>query len=356
MCVLQLLGCVVFAVMAVYAVASKWLLHPIVASYYLSLTLSGFAFVGSLMCQVEWRHAAIVKSEKIYMLAVGILAASFSFWLLMYAPRSLHAFDAEAASVEMVGRLQALISSRVKAARLEVDVPQAPEAPALAVALPLALCGGALSALLMAPGLRYGRVLQALLKPPLWARNFAGQSGLMKLLVQAGFIAQVMMLPLWVAPLMDALPIPAAVVSYLRGGLMLVVVALQLLALPQLVQAHLLIAAYKADIIHSLVDLDIHIRTNLVRRQITRTLAELCKVAIQLAFLPCLLLLCGSLYMLMAYPSPLAATYPKATQWDMQPSVLYQTLSGFLGWWACASYVGWATIGVVLTRAQGAAD
>jgi hypothetical protein len=54
-------------------------------------------------------------------------------------------------------------------------------------------------ALLMAPGLRYGRVLQVYLKPPLWARNFAGQITFMQLLVRAGYFAQVLMLPLWVS-------------------------------------------------------------------------------------------------------------------------------------------------------------
>jgi hypothetical protein len=50
---LQLLGCLVFALNAVFAVASKWLLYPIVAPFYLSLTLAGFGFVGSLMHKVR---------------------------------------------------------------------------------------------------------------------------------------------------------------------------------------------------------------------------------------------------------------------------------------------------------------
>jgi hypothetical protein len=54
-------------------------------------------------------------------------------------------------------------------------------------------------ALLMAPGLRYGRVLQGYLKPPLWARNFAGKVNFMQLLVRAGYLAQMLMLPLWVS-------------------------------------------------------------------------------------------------------------------------------------------------------------
>jgi hypothetical protein len=128
-----------------------------------------------------------------------------------------------------------------------------------------------------------------------------------------------------------------------------------LLLLPLLLQAHLLIAPYKADIITHMA-LDSNMKSGLMRRQLSITLAELCKVSLQLSFLPSVLLLCGSLYMLMGFPSPLAAAHPKATHWDKEPSMLYQTVSGFLGWWATATYVGWASIGVALARAQGAAS
>jgi hypothetical protein len=49
---MQLLGCLVFALVAVVAVASKQWLYPIVTPYYLSLILAGFGFVGSLMHKV----------------------------------------------------------------------------------------------------------------------------------------------------------------------------------------------------------------------------------------------------------------------------------------------------------------
>ncbi|WIA08801.1 hypothetical protein OEZ86_011380 [Tetradesmus obliquus] len=350
-----LLGCVSFATIATCAVAIKWLLYPIVPTFYLSFSITGLFFVVGLMIKVEWAHSAVVRSEKISMLLVGLAAASLSFWLLMYAPRSLHAFDAQGASVELAGRFKNLMDTRLKKlpASLDLQAPELVELPAMGVALPLALAGGLLSALLMAPGLRYGKVLQVLLKPPLWARNFAGRPSLGRLLVQAGFLAQVALLPLWVPTLMDALRLPPGVVCYLRGGSMLLVVGLQLLALPNLAQAHLFIAAYKADIIQNMSVLDAASRTALLKRQFSRTLSELCKVALQLAFVPTLLLLCGCLHMLMAYPSPLAADHPKASIWDKQPSVLFQTLAGFLGWWACGSLVVWAVIGVVLTRAQG---
>jgi hypothetical protein len=97
--------------------------------------------------QVEWSHIANRKADKLYMLIVGIAAASFSFWLLMYAPRGLHAFDVRASSAELTGRLQMLLSTRLTgiAAAWGLEVPKALELPALAVAMPLALCAGFLS-------------------------------------------------------------------------------------------------------------------------------------------------------------------------------------------------------------------
>jgi hypothetical protein len=82
------------------------------------------------------------------MLFVGIFSASCSFWLLMYAPRSLHAFDTQASSVELVGRIQSLLTARARgiAAWLNFELPEAPPEPsALALALPLSLCAGLLS-------------------------------------------------------------------------------------------------------------------------------------------------------------------------------------------------------------------
>jgi hypothetical protein len=80
------------------------------------------------------------------MLIVAICAACFSFWLLMYAPRSLHAFNAQGASAELGGRLTVL-QTRVKNLLAMLDLPmlEGGEVPAVVVAAPLALCGGVLS-------------------------------------------------------------------------------------------------------------------------------------------------------------------------------------------------------------------
>jgi hypothetical protein len=49
----QLIGCLVFALNAAAAVATKWLLHPVVATFYLTITLCGFLYVASLMVKVR---------------------------------------------------------------------------------------------------------------------------------------------------------------------------------------------------------------------------------------------------------------------------------------------------------------
>jgi hypothetical protein len=50
---LQLLGCVVFTASAAFAVIMKMLVHPVVGTYYLSFTLTGFVFVASLIGKVR---------------------------------------------------------------------------------------------------------------------------------------------------------------------------------------------------------------------------------------------------------------------------------------------------------------
>lgn len=51
---LQLLGCVSFATIATCAVAIKWLLYPIVPTFYLSFSITGLFFVVGLMIKVGW--------------------------------------------------------------------------------------------------------------------------------------------------------------------------------------------------------------------------------------------------------------------------------------------------------------
>lgn len=68
------------------------------------------------------------------------------------------------------------------------------------VAMELRLLATVLHAggLLLAPGLRYGRILHMMLKPPMWARKSAENFTIMKLSAQLGITAQLLIVPLWV--------------------------------------------------------------------------------------------------------------------------------------------------------------
>jgi hypothetical protein len=91
-------------------------------------------------------HPVILKVDKLYMLLVGILAASASFWLLMYAPRSLHAFNVEAAAAELEGRIELAFQLRMRNILNVLGLPMLEvPTPAYSVAVLLALCGGFLS-------------------------------------------------------------------------------------------------------------------------------------------------------------------------------------------------------------------
>lgn len=92
-----------------------------------------------------------------------------------------------------------------------------------------------IAGLLMAPGVRYGRLLQAFLEPPCWAQGLSPSTP-DKLLVQAGFALQLLLLPLWVPSMADVLRLPAASLPLLRGTVMLLAGLLQAWAMPALLQ------------------------------------------------------------------------------------------------------------------------
>lgn len=89
--------------------------------------------------------------------------------------------------------------------------------------------------LLMAPGIRYGRLLQSFLEPPAWAHNLKPKLT-DKLVAQAGFALQLVLIPLWVTSMVDVLRLPGAGVPVLRGVVMLLAGALQARAAPCLLQ------------------------------------------------------------------------------------------------------------------------
>jgi cytochrome c biogenesis protein CcdA len=87
----------------------------------------------------------------------------------------------------------------------------------------------------MAPGIRYGRLLQAFLEPPAWAHDLKPKLT-DKLVAQAGFALQLLLIPLWVTSMVDVLRLPGAGVPVLRGVVMLLAGAVQARAVPSLLQ------------------------------------------------------------------------------------------------------------------------
>lgn len=291
-----------------------------------------------------------------------------------------------------------------------------------------------IAGLLMAPGVRYGRLLQAFLEPPCWALGLSPSTP-DKLVVQAGFALQLLLLPLWVPSMADVLRLPAASLPLLRGTLMLLAGLLQARAMPALLQvcaccwcayifaahnthyavapATLARAASGAEAPHQTVfgacgqrarsshalllcprlvclcpcycvpalsarvslpvqafmystPLHAHIATRnpaasaeltakSVKRVAQVTLSQTSKVAVQLLVVPALITSSALGYLLMSFASPLAASSPYAQAWDKQPSALCMSVAGFVGWWSCAVYMFWASVGTLLARLHSAA-
>ena len=51
----------------------------------------------------------------------------------------------------------------------------------------------------MAPGIRYGRLLQQMLQPPMWATQYVEVSATSRVLAALGFALPLLMVPLWVS-------------------------------------------------------------------------------------------------------------------------------------------------------------
>jgi hypothetical protein len=83
--------------------------------------------------------------------------------------------------------------------------------------------------------MRYGRLLQDFLEPPMWASQLKPDRK-HKLLLQAGFALQLLQTALWVTPMTDVLRLPVGSLPVLRGVVMLVVALLQVAAVPSLLQ------------------------------------------------------------------------------------------------------------------------
>ena len=93
-----------------------------------------------------------------------------------------------------------------------------------------------------------------------------------------------------------------------------------------------------------------------VKNVTTVTLSQASKVCVQLLVVPVTLLACGLGYLLMAFPSPLAAASPFAQEWDKRPSDMVMSVAGFIGWWASSVYMLWASLGVLLAKVGAASS
>lgn len=92
-----------------------------------------------------------------------------------------------------------------------------------------------------------------------------------------------------------------------------------------------------------------------VKRVAQVTLSQTSKVAVQLLVVPALITSSALAYLLMSFAFPLAASSPFAQAWDKQPSPLCMSVAGFIGWWSCAVYMFWASVGTLLARLHSAA-
>lgn len=86
------------------------------------------------------------------------------------------------------------------------------------------------------------------------------------------------------------------------------------------------------------------------------TLSQASKVCIQLLVVPTILMASGFGYLLMAYPSPLAADSPFANEWDRRPSEMLMSMAGFIGWWSSTVYMLWASLGTLLAKVGAGGD
>ncbi|KAF8072766.1 hypothetical protein HT031_000426 [Scenedesmus sp. PABB004] len=318
------------------AVAARWHGGPTLSlvSY---LVVAGATLLLAYMAKVEWLHPSVGRTDKRAMVVLALAGAGLACGVLA-APPSALPFNVPAAAEELAGRVHAAVVAR-SPWWTDKDVPLTPAPVALAV--PLAVVAGALSALLLGPGLRYGRVLHMLLSPPLWAANFkpsvAGKP-LWTMVARLGFVAELLVVPLWVVPLTDVLALPAEALPYVRGGGLLLAGLLQAGALSTLAQTFLLTAPYAVDVILSTPEWDATTRSALVKQQCTLTLRQLSKAALQLA------------------GAAGGEQPPAAAAWVGGRSELFACVSGFIGWWAALSHVFWGSLGALMARLAGSGE
>eukprot|EP00878_Enallax_costatus_P018877 GHUV01019900.1.p1 GENE.GHUV01019900.1~~GHUV01019900.1.p1 ORF type:complete len:443 (+),score=85.54 GHUV01019900.1:505-1833(+) len=355
---------VIILLNVVSAVVLKWFFIPTYPFSIVIVTILGYGIITMFLAKVEWSHAVVTRNEKIAMFIAGILGAFVAFSLLMYAPPNTLPFNTAAASKEWFTLWDKAVGHRFNtrlnatAAAMGLNITSQPVVQAdnpFSIAAPLALVAGMLNALLLSPGLRYGRVLQQLLKPPLWARNFGASNMLMRTVARTGFALQVLIVPLWITPLTDVFQLPEPTLRYIRGVTLLVAALLQGVMIPTLVQSFLFTAAYQIHILTRTPELPEEVSSKLIRQTANLTVVQTCKAAMQLSFVPMLMMLCAFLYILTAFPSPKSVTH-KYTWGSTEPAALYPSCTGFIGWWGSCAYIGWASLGVLMARLARTTD
>lgn len=347
--VLRFMGIVLVNLAA--ALAFRWFLTPSLPHKSLSLLVTGYGYLFYTLYKVEWAHVIIGRDEKVYMSVAAVAGAVTAFSLLVWAGPAALAVNMSAATEEFTLRVAAVVRARFP--QLPADELQ-PVTEAGPMGTVLALVGGALAGLLMAPGVRYGRLLQAFLEPPSWVQGLRPSTP-DKLVVQAGFALQLLLLPLWVPSMVDVLRLPAASLPLLRGGSMLLAGLLQARAMPALLQAFMYNTPLHAHIATRNPAASAELTAKSVKRVAQVTLSQTSKVAVQLLVVPALITSSALGYFLMSFASPLAASSPHAQAWDKQPSALAMSVAGFVGWWSCAVYMFWASVGTLLARLHSAA-
>lgn len=120
-------------------------------------------------------------------------------------------------------------------------------------------------------------------------------------------------------------------------------------------QSFLFTAPYQIHILSRTPELPEEVQSKLLRQTSQLTVVQTCKAAMQLSFVPLIMMLCAFLYILTAFPSPRTVTenHPWGSE---EPAALYPCCTGFIGWWASSVYIGWASLGVLMARLARTTD
>lgn len=114
-----------------------------------------------------------------------------------------------------------------------------------------------------------------------------------------------------------------------------------------------------ARILHDNPAVSDSLKASQVKRSVQITLSQIAKVAVQLSFVPVLLLVCGLSYVLAIVPggpqlqglSKASADTAGGIAAAVKSPEYVLCLMGFAGWWGSTVYMLWTGVGLVLSRA-----